>query len=150
MNERCPNIGPHYQPRHVRGWVVTRAAWTVSAWGHVTKHDTLNLEPVPQAMNLPWVDSGSHGRARTMRSIVRTVIVAFAIVLAGAPAAAQSRKVLGWLFVGGGIGLAVAAFDYGEFDQRRGGCCPRGHFTYDPTRGGAGASTRTSNTPACC
>ena len=69
-----------------------------------------------------------------MRRIVRTVIVAFAIVLAGWPAAAQSRKVLGWLSVGGGVGLAVAAVDYGEFGRRPGEFCPRGHFTYDPAQ----------------
>ena len=80
-----------------------------------------------------------------MSRIVRTVIVAFAIVLAGSPATAQSRKVLGWLSVGGGIGLAVAAFDYGEFGRRRGefgqhrgGFCPRGHLAYDPTQWGSG------------
>ena len=69
-----------------------------------------------------------------MRRIVRTVIVAFAIVLAGSPAPAQSRKVLGWLSVGGGVGLAVAAFDYGGVGRRPGEFCPRGHFTYDPAQ----------------
>ena len=59
-------------------------------------------------MNLPRVDSRSHRRARTTRRIVPTVIAAFAIVLAGSLATAQSRKVLGWLTVGGGVGLAVS------------------------------------------
>ena len=85
-------------------------------------------------MNLPWVDSGSHRRARTTRRIVRTVSAAFAIALAGSPATAQSRKVLGWLPVGGGVGLAVSTFDYGEFGQRPGESCPRGHFAYDPAQ----------------
>ena len=61
-------------------------------------------------MNLPRVDSGSHRRARTTRRIVCTVLAAFAIVLAGSPATAQSRKVLGWLTVGSGVGLAVSIF----------------------------------------
>ena len=49
-----------------------------------------------------------------MRRIVRTVITAFAIVLAGSPATAQSRKVLGWRSVGGGVGLAVSTLVRGS------------------------------------
>ena len=89
--------------------VVTRAARTMSAWDTSpgttpsTRAGAAGDELAEGGFGQP--QEGAHDAQNRPR-----VIAAFAIVLAGSPATAQSRKVLGWLTVDGGVGLAV--FDH--------------------------------------
>ena len=74
--------------------VNTRAAWTMSAWD-TSPGTTPSTRAGAAGDELAEGGFGQPQEGARRARIVRTVIAAFAIVLAGSPATAQSRKVLG-------------------------------------------------------